>query len=596
MDWERLVEVIGGKKIAMCTCVAWESPRGCFVWLRRSDWFVYFIAFPPAFASAPRCSLVNGSSCKTIPLTSGELVLPCSWALQEAALCSPPEGTGDRPIRMEDESDAVLPHSGPGTFSWIPVVQLSAWPLALSYSLIFCLSFAACAWDSSRWLGRHWWAMGHQTETQRSDRMALAGERSSKQSRRSQKLRWTAKRSEVIECSLEMSCWQCDLSVAFLFVRLFDAYIRGFSRASSSFSSPALPPPSHFYCYPLSVLLHPYSVLSLHPLTLPLQDPASFRRFGITPPKGLLLFGPPGCSKTMLARAVASTSSRNFLAVKGPEVRKSRTERTRDQTNEQKRTRKVKSRALIRPPLIVLCLALHFSCSFVFSACLFIFLSLLQLFSKWVGESEKALRDIFRKARAAAPSIIFFVSWPTHSLIHSFMEGRRMIERRKVGWWETSSAGKSSILIIFFVSCVLKGESIIHSMTHNDCIDWLSTCSALLFLLCMCLCFIVATVRTCFFSSRSSFYSSFFFHMSVLFTIHLFFVFLLCFVFLFLVVSSRMRLTPFQAIVETARIMLLIASSRSTLLMRTRTRTRTRTMLWWGGWGEKKAWQGKWHD
>lgn len=70
---------------------------------------------------------------------------------------------------------------------------------------------------------------------------------------------------------------------------------------------------------------------------------------GVPSPKGVLLYGPPGCSKTLLAKALATESSRNFLAVKGPE-----------------------------------------------------------LFSKWVGDSEKAVREVFRKARAAAPSIIFF--------------------------------------------------------------------------------------------------------------------------------------------------------------------------------------------
>ena len=81
----------------------------------------------------------------------------------------------------------------------------------------------------------------------------------------------------------------------------------------------------------------------------PLEDPEVFTRLGVAPPRGILLYGPPGCSKTLLAKALATESSRNFIAVKGPE-----------------------------------------------------------LFSKWVGDSEKAVRDVFRKARAAAPSIIFF--------------------------------------------------------------------------------------------------------------------------------------------------------------------------------------------
>ncbi len=81
----------------------------------------------------------------------------------------------------------------------------------------------------------------------------------------------------------------------------------------------------------------------------PLKNPEVFKRLGIQPPKGLLLVGPPGCGKTMLARAVATESEANFIAIKGPEV-----------------------------------------------------------FSKWVGESERAIREVFRKARMASPAVIFF--------------------------------------------------------------------------------------------------------------------------------------------------------------------------------------------
>ena len=53
----------------------------------------------------------------------------------------------------------------------------------------------------------------------------------------------------------------------------------------------------------------------------PLKHPEAFARLGITPPKGILLYGPPGCSKTLTARALASESGINFIAVRGPEVR-----------------------------------------------------------------------------------------------------------------------------------------------------------------------------------------------------------------------------------------------------------------------------------
>jgi transitional endoplasmic reticulum ATPase len=81
----------------------------------------------------------------------------------------------------------------------------------------------------------------------------------------------------------------------------------------------------------------------------PLKYPEMFKRMGIRPPRGILVFGPPGTGKTLLAKAVATESEANFIIVRGPE-----------------------------------------------------------LYSKWVGESEKGVREIFRKARMAAPCIVFF--------------------------------------------------------------------------------------------------------------------------------------------------------------------------------------------
>jgi transitional endoplasmic reticulum ATPase len=81
----------------------------------------------------------------------------------------------------------------------------------------------------------------------------------------------------------------------------------------------------------------------------PLKYPESFDKFGVTPPKGVLIYGPPGTGKTLLAKAVANESQANFIAVKGPE-----------------------------------------------------------LLSKWVGESEKGVREVFRKAKQTAPTVIFF--------------------------------------------------------------------------------------------------------------------------------------------------------------------------------------------
>jgi transitional endoplasmic reticulum ATPase len=81
----------------------------------------------------------------------------------------------------------------------------------------------------------------------------------------------------------------------------------------------------------------------------PVKYPHIYKNAGIRQVNGVLLFGPPGCGKTLLAKAVANESEINFLSVKGPEI-----------------------------------------------------------FSKWVGESEKAVRELFRKARLASPSIVYF--------------------------------------------------------------------------------------------------------------------------------------------------------------------------------------------
>ncbi|MCK5281946.1 MAG: CDC48 family AAA ATPase, partial [Nanoarchaeota archaeon] len=81
----------------------------------------------------------------------------------------------------------------------------------------------------------------------------------------------------------------------------------------------------------------------------PLQYPEAFKRVGVKPPRGVLLYGAPGTGKTLLAKAVAAEAESNFILVKGPE-----------------------------------------------------------LLSKWVGESEKAVREIFKKARQTSPTIIFF--------------------------------------------------------------------------------------------------------------------------------------------------------------------------------------------
>jgi len=81
----------------------------------------------------------------------------------------------------------------------------------------------------------------------------------------------------------------------------------------------------------------------------PVEHPDKFKKFGMKPSKGVLFYGPPGCGKTLMAKAVANECSSNFISIKGPE-----------------------------------------------------------LLSKWVGESESQVRGVFDKARTAAPCVLFF--------------------------------------------------------------------------------------------------------------------------------------------------------------------------------------------
>jgi transitional endoplasmic reticulum ATPase len=84
-------------------------------------------------------------------------------------------------------------------------------------------------------------------------------------------------------------------------------------------------------------------------LIVAMKEPTKFTKMGIKPPKGALIYGPPGCGKTLMARALATETGANMILVKGPEI-----------------------------------------------------------LSKWIGESEKAIREIFRKAKASSPCVIIF--------------------------------------------------------------------------------------------------------------------------------------------------------------------------------------------
>jgi transitional endoplasmic reticulum ATPase len=103
---------------------------------------------------------------------------------------------------------------------------------------------------------------------------------------------------------------------------------------------------------------------------LPLKRTDVFKRLGISPIKGVLLYGPPGTGKTLLAKAVASESQANFISIRGPEI-----------------------------------------------------------LSKWLGESEKAIREIFKKAKQAAPCIIFLDEIDSIAPRRSFSSDSKTSER-----------------------------------------------------------------------------------------------------------------------------------------------------------------------
>ena len=134
----------------------------------------------------------------------------------------------------------------------------------------------------------------------------------------------------------------------------------------------------------------------------PLKHADLFNQADVKPPKGLMLYGPPGTGKTMIAKAVATTSEANFISVKGPE-----------------------------------------------------------LLSKWVGESEKGVREIFRKARQAAPCIVFFDELDAVAPRRGRSEGDAHVTERVISQMLTEMDGLED----------LKGVVVIGATNRPDIID-----------------------------------------------------------------------------------------------------------------------------
>src|SRR5690349_10711964 len=134
----------------------------------------------------------------------------------------------------------------------------------------------------------------------------------------------------------------------------------------------------------------------------PLKHADLFNQADVRPPKGLMLYGPPGTGKTMIAKAVATTSEANFISVKGPE-----------------------------------------------------------LLSKWVGESEKGVREIFRKARQASPCIVFFDELDAVAPRRGRSEGDAHVTERVISQMLTEMDGLED----------LKGVVVIGATNRPDIID-----------------------------------------------------------------------------------------------------------------------------
>ncbi len=135
----------------------------------------------------------------------------------------------------------------------------------------------------------------------------------------------------------------------------------------------------------------------------PLTQPEKFKHFGIKPPRGIVLFGAPGTGKTLLAKAVANEAKANFISIKGPE-----------------------------------------------------------LISKWVGESERAIREIFKKAKQSAPSIIFldeFESIASMRASSSSSEGSD-VSNRVVNQLLASMDGVDSVDGVIVISATNRPEMI----------------------------------------------------------------------------------------------------------------------------------------
>ena len=146
----------------------------------------------------------------------------------------------------------------------------------------------------------------------------------------------------------------------------------------------------------------------------PLKKPEKFKKVGIKPPRGVLLYGPPGCGKTLLAKAVATESGANFITIRGPEV-----------------------------------------------------------FSKWVGESERAIREVFRKARLAAPSIIFIDEIDSIASRREFSFGDSAVSERVISQLLTEMDGLVTLENVVVMAATNKPHLLDNALLRPGRFDYL---------------------------------------------------------------------------------------------------------------------------
>lgn len=146
----------------------------------------------------------------------------------------------------------------------------------------------------------------------------------------------------------------------------------------------------------------------------PLKNPDSFARLGIKPPRGILLFGAPGTGKTLLAKAVATESEANFISVKGPE-----------------------------------------------------------LISKWVGESEKGLREIFKKAKQSSPCIVFLDELDAIAPRRGSGMSESYVTERMVNQLLTSMDGLETLEKVVVIGATNRPDILDSALLRAGRFDWL---------------------------------------------------------------------------------------------------------------------------